>query len=76
MVLWCSGLTTAQLHSIKFERKFCISSNSDRGVSRFAMVRPSTMIPTGNKAERFSLVNNFVKTMLHHYHYHRQIKAH
>ena len=30
---WCSGITTAQLHSVKPELSFCAASNSASGLS-------------------------------------------
>ena len=54
------AITTAKLHSTKFQLRFCAGSNPARGVSE---VREGEDL---NKAKRLSLVNHSTKTILHH----------
>ena len=68
-ILWWRGvvvITTAQLHSTKPEHRFCTVSNPACNVSEIRDGK-DTVVLTGNKAKRLSLVNHTTKTLHHHH---------
>ena len=71
MAQWCSGYTAAQLHSTKPDLRFCAGSYPAGGVSEIRDVEELTMVPAGNKAKPFLLVNHTTKRIHHH---HQQVE--
>ena len=69
MYTWRRGgvvITTAQFHSTKPDLRFCPGSNSACGMSEICKWWESlTMVPTGNKPKRLSLVNHTTNTIHH-----------
>ena len=57
-------ITTAQLHSIKPEPRFCRFKPCLESVGDLRWWGSLTMIPAGNKAKRLSLVNHTTKTII------------
>ena len=70
IVLWRRGIvviTNAQLHSTKPQLRF--KPCSER-VGDLQWCRSLIMVPTGNKAKRFSSANHTTITTHHFHHYH------
>ena len=60
---WCMVITTEQLHSTKFELRFCAFSN--HVVLEVCDEQSLTMVLPGNKAKRLSSVNHTTKNIPH-----------